>query len=402
MLTKDLIRTRTYKGELKPQFIDPTEPSLIDLAAELIRLYDAEMGASRTEINEGVMGLVNSCRDIKLAKGLNKLMLDRCEFSHGGDYNHREFRKELFTHSANLLKTPRSFSDFRREMETRFIDQQDQLDDIYGDHPECELLVKCKSITPAGLLLRYNVALVQSLLIQSSSVDIVLEEPDTAKLRRLFNYLKFFRLLADIRYNPKRKDRLLLTVAGPGKVLENVNKYGLQLASFFPALLQMARWEMNAVVILNRKEFPLSLDHSIGLKSHYKNFSAYVPEEIRIFRKEFEKKSKQWKVSDRAPFIKLKDGSLLFPDLFFRHSSGRVIALELFHRWHETPLLARIAKEEQLQNVDIILGIDRSVAKKKHIEEAVSESSYCENRSFQFNSFPAITVVTKLLNSLLK
>lgn len=401
MLTKDLIRTRTYKGELKPQFIDPSEPSLIDLAAELIRLYDAEMGASRTEISEGVMGLVNSSRDIKLAKGLNKLMLDRCEFSHGGDYNHREFRRELFTQSAELLKTPRSFSDFRREMENRFSDQQDQLEDIYGDHPECELLVQCKAITPAGLLMRYNTALVQSLLIQSSSVEITLEEPDSAKLRRLFHYIKFFRLLADVRYNPMRKDRLLITVAGPGKMLENVSKYGLQLASFFPALLQMARWEMSAIVNYNRKEFPLILDHSCGLKSHYQNFSAYVPEEIRIFRKEFEKKSNEWKVSDRAPFIKLTDGSLIFPDLFFRHSSGRVIALELFHRWHETPLLARISKEELLKKSDLILGIDRSVARKKHIEEALNESDYCTDRSFQFNDFPAITVVTKLLNSLL-
>lgn len=402
MLTKDLIRTRTYKGELKPQFIDVTEPSLIDLAAELIRLYDAEMGASRTEISEGVMGLVNSSRDIKLAKGLNKLMLDRCGFSHGGDYNHREFRRELFTASAELLKTPRSFSDFRREMESRFADQSDQLGDIYGDHPECELLVKCKPVSPAGLLLRYNVSLVQSLLIQSSSVEIVLEEPDTAKLRRLFTYLKFFRLLADIRYNPQRKDRLQITVAGPGKVLENVNKYGLQLASFFPALLHMARWEMSAVVNYNRREFPLNLDHTSGLKSHYRNFSAYVPEEIGIFRKEFEKKAGEWKVSDRAPFIKLKDGSLIFPDLFFRHSSGRVIALELFHRWHDTPLLARIAKEKLLQGTDLIIGIDRSVARKKHVEEALNESSYCRERAFQFNDYPAITVVTKLLNSLLE
>ncbi len=401
MLTKDLIRTRTYRGELRPQFIDPTEPSLHDLAKELIKLYDAEMGASRTEINEGVMGLVNSSRDIKLAKGLNKLMLDRCEFSHGGNYNHREFRRELFISTAELLKTPRSYKEFQKEVENNFNDRLDQLPDIYADHPECELLVSCKEISPAGLLNRYNVSLVQSLLIQSDSVEIVLEEPDTAKLRRLFTYLKFFRLLADIRYNPKRKDRLELTVAGPGTILENVNKYGLQLASFFPALINMSRWEINAVVKVNRKEYPLKLNHEKELKSHYRNFSAFIPEEIRIFKKEFDKKAKEWKISDRIPFLKLPDGSLLFPDLFFRHSSGRIIALELFHRWHETPLLSRITHEELLSKADMIIGVDRAVARKPHIKEAMEESSFCESRGFQFNDFPAITVVTKLLDSLL-
>lgn len=401
MLTKDLIRTRTYKGELKPKFIDPDDPDLQSIAREFIGLYDAEMGASRTEINEGVMGLVNSCRDIKLAKGLNKLMQDRCEFSHGGEYNHREFRKELFTKSAELLREPRSFRDFEKAMEEQFEARKEQLADIYGDHPECELLTECKPIKPRDLLFRYNVSLVQSLLIHCRSVEITLFEPDTAKIRRLFNYLKFFRLLADVRFDPRFKQKLSLTVAGPGTILENVNKYGLQLANFFPALICMKQWELKTSVKLDRKEMPLTLDQTSELVSHYKNFDTYTPEEIRLFKKEFQKKATEWKISDRAPYLKLNDGSVLFPDLYFRHSSGRVIALELFHRWHETPLLSRLKDESALAESDVIIGVDRSVAKKGHIKEALEGSSLFAERGFQFSDFPAITVVTKLLDSLL-
>ncbi len=401
MLTKDLIRARTYRGELKPQFIDTSNEELLSLASKFITLYDAEQNASRTEINEGVMGLVNSHRDIKLAKGLNKLILDRCEFSHAEE-NQREFRKELFGFTTELLKTPQSFVDFDKAVKSKFNQQSPHLVDVYSDHPECERLIQMKPITAEKLLERYNVSLVQSLLIQSNSVTVLLDEPDTEKLRRLFHYLKFFRLLAEIKYDPKIKNRLELTIAGPGKVLENISKYGMQLASFFPALINMNLWSITAEVKYSNKLHSLNLDQSSDLHSHYKNFLTYAPEEIKIFRKEFNKKAKEWKISDRTPFVKLSDGSLIFPDFYFRHSSGKVFALELFHRWHHTALLVRAAKTELLQKSNLIIGIDRSVAKKPHIAEELSLHDYFEHSSFLFNGFPAITVVIKLLDSLLK
>ncbi len=401
MLTKDLIRTRTYKGELKPQFIDTSNPSLIELATELLALYDPSMKLSRTEIESGVMGVVNSARDIKLAKGINKLILDRTEFSTGGDFDHRSFRQEIFTYTTELLKAGRPVEEYLSLVREKFGDRIDQLDDIYGDHPECEQLVSIKPISPHNLLERYNVSLVQSLLLQSNSLEITLQEPDSAKLRRLFNYLKFFRLLADVRYSTNYKSRLHLTVAGPGSVLENVNKYGLQIASFFPALVQMSRWSMVASVKYNKKELNLTLDQKSGLVSHYNRIGVFVPEEISLFQKQFQKKKSEWKISDRAPFVKLDDGSLLFPDMFFRHSSGKIIALELFHRWHSTPLLTRLTNAEQFKSSDVIIGVDRSVAKKPHIKEELASSEFYQTNGFQFNDFPAITIVLKLLDTLL-
>jgi len=401
MLTKDLIRTRTYRGELKPQFIDTSNPSLITLATELLALYDPSMKLSRTEIESGVMGVVNSARDIKLAKGINKLILDRTEFSTGGDFDHRALRKEIFTYTTELLKTGRPVDEYQSLVREKFGDRLDQLEDIYGDHPECEQLVSIKPITPHNLLERYNVSLIQSLLLHSNSIEITLQEPDSAKLRRLFNYLKFFRLLADVRYSTKYKTRLHLTVAGPGSVLENVNKYGLQLASFFPALIQMSRWNLTASVKYNKQDVHLTLDQKSGLVSHYNHIGVFVPEEISLFQKQFQKKKSEWKISDRAPFVKLGDGSLLFPDMFFRHSSGKVVALELFHRWHATPLLARLSHGESLTSADVIIGVDRSVVKKPHIKDELSSNEFYQTRGFQFNDFPAITVVLKLLDSLL-
>lgn len=400
MLTKDLLRFRIAKGELKPSFIDPTQPRLRAIAEELLALYDVEMGASRTEIDEGVMGIVNSTRDIKLAKGLNKLISDRCEFSHGGDYDHRAFRAELFAESAKLLKTPHKFSEYAAAIESTFAEHTDRLGDIYGDHPECELLTEMKPITPEQLLDRYNVALVQSLLIQCRSVEITLIEPDTAKLRRLFQYLKFFRLLADVKFNPARPYRLDLTIAGPGSVLENVNKYGLQLASFFPALIAMKTWQISAEIPQERGAVPMVIDQESNLVSHYR-FSSYLPPEIKAFHDEFGAKCSDWIIEDQVNFLTLNDGTVIFPDFQFRHKSGKTVSLELFHRWHESPLLTRIAQEPKLATVPLIIGVDRAVARKPHIAESLEPSLLYQTRGFQFNDFPAISVVKKVLDSMI-
>ncbi len=400
MLTKDLIRARTAKGELKPSFIDPSKSHLRAIAEELLALYNVEMGASRTEIDEGVMGIVNSNRDIKLAKGLNKLIADRCEFSHGGDYDHRAFRAELFAESARLLKTPHKFSEYAGSIAMTFSEHSNRLGDIYGDHPECELLTAMKPITAEQLLHRYNVALVQSLLIQCRSVEITLIEPDTAKLRRLFSYLKFFRLLADVKFNPARPYRLDLTIAGPGSVLENVNKYGLQLASFFPALIAMKTWQLSAQIPQERGSIPLVIDQESNLVSHYR-FSTYLPPEIKAFHTEFALKCSDWQIEDQVNFLTLGDGTVIFPDFQFRHESGKLVSLELFHRWHESPLLARISRESELTKLPLIIGVDRSIARKPHIAETIDPSLFYQTRGFQFNDFPAISVVKKVLDGMI-
>lgn len=66
---------------------------------------------------------------------------------------------------------------------------------IYADLPENERLTGIKKIFPSELLERYNTSLVQSLLLFSSELEAEIVEEDPAELRRLFKYLKFFRLL---------------------------------------------------------------------------------------------------------------------------------------------------------------------------------------------------------------
>ena len=156
---------------------------------------------------------------------------------------------------------------------------------IYEDLPENDRLVKLAFITPKQVLERYNVGLVQGLLLHAGSIQLTVHDTDPAKLRRLFKYLKFYRLLARISLDnnaleENTPDKLSIVIDGPASIFDQSKRYGFQLACFFPAVCALDHWSMRAEITWKDAKRFLVLDESSGLVCHYHNFTAYVPEEI--------------------------------------------------------------------------------------------------------------------------
>ena len=83
-------------------------------------------------------------------------------------------------------------------------------------------------------------------------------------------------------------------------MLEHSAKYGLQIASFFPAVCQLPQWSIAAEVMWKEHYRKLKLDESGGLVSHYANFTAYQPEEIRMFSDYFRTTQTGWTLDDKG------------------------------------------------------------------------------------------------------
>ena len=154
------------------------------------------------------------------------------------------------------------------------------------------------------------------------------------------------------------KDAIRLTFDGPASVLEHSAKYGLQIASFFPAVCQLPHWSIAAEVMWKGHSRRLKLDESSGLVSHYSNFVAYQPEEIRMFSDYFRTAQTGWTLDDMPGWIPLGGQSLLFPDFMFRDASGREYPMELFHLWHAGQLEQRLCWCEERPNSNLLLGVD--------------------------------------------
>src|SRR5690606_14619105 len=97
---------------------------------------------------------------------------------------------------------------------------------------EEQRIVTCGVPDPDWLIARYNVALVQALLLRATEVRVRLVEPTVPRVRQLLRHVKFQQLL---HHGRRDGDTLELVLDGPGALFRQSTRYGMQLASFFPA-----------------------------------------------------------------------------------------------------------------------------------------------------------------------
>jgi len=402
MLTRDLLRFRRRSG-FQPAFIDPSEPKLLEFASRLLEVYGeaAEARMCRSELEELTSGLLKGTRDPRLAAGLDKLILDHCSFDPVRSFDYPVCRRKLFTVAAGALTAAAGDLGAYRETLLKEEGMADFLAaDIYGDLPDNERLSGWKPLYPAELLNRYNLALVQGLLVYAETLDAEVADSNPAELRRLFKYLRFFRLLAEISREKKKSGPVRLRISGPFALFANTRKYALQLAAFFPALVNLETWSLTAKIRLDDHDGVLRLDQTAGLVSHYRNFSSYVPEEIKMFHHLFREQSPDWKIVGESPFLDGGGQEIVFPDLSFRRESdGRTLHLELFHRWHRGQLDRRLALLEKKPDLPLILGVDRALADDAAWKTLESEHPALTVRLFRFRDFPGVDRVRRVLDA---
>ena len=148
-------------------------------------------------------------------------------------------------------------------------------------------------------------------------------------------------------------------------------------------------------------EKPETSNEKSQLRSHYRNFSAYVPEEIAMFHRLFKEKIRDWTIVGETPVLAGISGEVFFPDLSFcEEKSGKVVHLELFHRWHKQQLETRIALLAKQPQTPLLLGIDRSIADENSLKEYVEKYPDLNGRLFLFRDFPGVDRVAKLLREM--
>ncbi len=407
MLTKDLLRFKTVAGRVHPQFIAADDRALLAFATSIVKTYQDSIGFPHSEIQDSIVPLINSLRDLKLAKGILKLYDDLCEYSGDSEADYAAMRRTLFSVSSRMLETRKtndSYSDFRTDVFREAGEEVVPLsENIYLDLPDYERLVKIPELTPEQLLEKYNIALAQSLVLFATSLDLTIEEADSARMRRFFKYLKFFRLLADVSKSSKWENNapsvIRLKIDGPASILDAASKYGLQLASFLPAVFQLTKWKFSCDLKFRDKELRFSLDETCGLRQRFGRLGIYVPEEVRMFATLFAERYPDWTLSSESPFLKGKRGqTFVFPDITFSKGKKKIY-LELFHKWHSRQLTERLDFLTSNPGIPLVFGVERQLlSANPALKAAVEEHPLYESRIFLFRDFPSIEKMKKILD----
>ena len=388
MLKKEHIICKIVSGRVKPGFIPPDEPLLLAHASEIISIYRQalENQLCRSELEELSKNFIDVSADARLSSGLNKLLLDRCQFETAGNFDYPARRKELFLASAAKLNAglpPLPVTE----------------PDIYGDLPGFERLTNLQDITPAQLLAVFNLAQAQALLIYADNVKLKLFDPDVTELRRVMKAIKFFRLLAD--FERGGKGVVNITVSGPYSLFGPSAKYAIALASLLPAVVNLQHWKLQALLKFRDRELTLKLDEKSQLRSPKRSFSSYVPEEIRLYHKLFAEKSLQWQIVGDTPFLDGGNQEIIFPDLSFQeHDSGDVVHLELFHRWHAGQLAKRLELLKNHPELPLIIGIDRALADEEKLARMTGDSPLLKSRCWLFRDFPGVENTLRALKKM--
>ncbi|MCB9664611.1 MAG: DUF790 family protein [Alphaproteobacteria bacterium] len=373
MLTAALVRARVRGREIHPELVDPTRKDLLEAAEELVALPAQALeegwtlGTLRAQLEE--VGATH--RSHKVIRGLAKLVVDRCEADVEAPLPPRELRAEVFRAArarAPLALRPDALgrptaADVLAEVGARHgLSAEVLARALYADLPEAQVVVTWRPLDAQALLHRYNVALVQALLLRAVDVRITLHGPSVGKVRQLLRHVKFQQLV----HAARREGSLLhLELDGPCSLFKQSTRYGLQLARFFPALLlQEVPWRLEAEVEWTRAAHRkrLELTHEHGLRSHLADTGAWEPRERRWFVERWEAAGDTgWTMTEDTLPIELGGHGVVLPDFTFR-KDGREAHLDLVGFWRRGWLERRLEGLTRHGPGNLVLAVSRSLA----------------------------------------
>jgi uncharacterized protein len=372
MLTGDLVRATVKEGKVKPAFITLEKPSVRERVEQVLACIDGAEGQRRGEIDDQLKDLLGDGVDQKLFLGLAKLTFDKCEFATQSPIPPRELRQLVWLESARRgplsvvavegANTPAAV--FAAVAEGLGTDAATLPDALYADHPAEQRLTSVSGLDAAGLVARYNLALVQALLFSAAHVDIRLCSPTPADARQLLRAVKFQQLCF---VATRDGDDLCLRLDGPASLFSQTTRYGLSLAKFLPALVLQSRWSLRAVVQVKRFKPTLEIDHDTGLVSHARNVGRYETREAQWFAERFEALDSGWTLErDPTPLSQGGEG-VVVPDFSFRKGK-RVAHLEILGFWRKGTIERRLALLKKHGPKNLVLAVSKRYCTEKAAE----------------------------------
>lgn len=397
MLTRELLVFRRVKGErLRPTFVDPKDPDLQGLAAALIDLLTHAVGEPRGAIDEAAVAIVGEARKPKVARGLFKLLTDRCAFEDPGEAA-GALRKLAFARAADALRNLAEDASLRDYLDAIAAGLPQPLEvcreQLFDDLPEQRRLLAPELPGPVALLQRYNLALAQGLALYASSLHVRASKPGALELRKLLRWLRFSRLVAEVR---REGDDWELTIEGPAALFDMQKKYGLQLATFLGAVPLLGKYTVEAAVDVPRgARGTLYLDHKDPLVALDQSALGHIPPEIEAGMSALG--DERWTVDPLPELRHTGVAGMCVPDFGLRHQpSGQSVAVELFHRWHRHALLRRLDELQTRPDPRFLVGVDLSLVK----DAELSTRLQGHPQVFTFNKFPSRKRLQPLLDRL--
>lgn len=371
MLTGELLRVRRKGEEIVPRYLstqvrqrlEPTAAALISRATGCRGLRRAELGAALDEV---------PCRpaDRIVVAGLRKLLLDRCEFVVSEGADPAELRDLLFRRAAaarrELASTERLDADalVAAIAAERDIAPSDLRERLFADLRDNERLSGFRPIDEAELLVRYDLALAQAVLLRAQQVILWLDGEAPAGVRQLFRAARFHGLLHQVFTEADGAYRV--QIDGPLSLFSANKRYGLQLAMFLPAVLRCRGWRLEAQLLWGRsreqRSFRLGPEQGLsapGARRASPTRAAVHPSVIELLER-FGKLGSSWDARPNERIFALPGEVVCVPDVVFEsRETGELVYLEVFGFWSRQAVWQRVETIRRGFSTRMILAVGK-------------------------------------------
>ncbi len=365
MLTADLVHVRRRGDRL---FVVPVgeaeRPRALELATAYLDLARAHLGQPRGALLDACGAVDVEPREQRLARGLLKLVLDRCEFAEDAALDPVELRRTLFSRAARARREA-AHADFDRAAilaalaAERGVSGDDVERALFADLADAHILGQARLLSPEALLAEHHLAQHQAVLLRALCVRATVWSATPVNYRHLFHKLKFLRLLHRIERLPKNTG-YRLHIDGPYSLFESVTKYGLQLALALPALMACDRFTIEADLRWGRERRALryALPRPVARTVSRREWSDRsqtrartgneLPDEVAALLVDLSALPGPWRPAPSHAILDLPGVGQCVPDVQFVHQeTGQTVYLEVLGFWSRDAVWKRIELARQ-------------------------------------------------------
>jgi len=356
VLTADMVHARRRGDRLVVVPVSPADrPRALELATAYLDLAAAHIGQPRGSLLEACRGIDVQPAEQRLARGLQKLVLDRCQFEEKAALDPVELRRTLFARAASARRENERAAFVRAaivaaEAGERHISGDEIEVALFADLPDAHVLREARLLSPEALLAEHHLAQHQAVLLRAQRVRARVWSAAPAGYRHLFRRLKFLRLLYRIEELPKRAG-YRLEIDGPYSLFESVTKYGLQLALALPDLMACDRWAIEADLRWGQDRRPLryawhgSPDPSPQTSEvpARRAVADELPDEVAALLRDLSALPGPWRPAVSQAVLDLRGVGQCVPDLELVHQeTGQTVYLEVLGFWSRDAVWKRI------------------------------------------------------------
>jgi predicted nuclease of restriction endonuclease-like RecB superfamily len=353
VLTPELVRARKKAGELVLTPLSPKQrTAALELSAALIGVAAEHRGRTREELTRALGEACAPLSDKKLAQGLTKLVEDECEFSAPDIADSAELRSRIFLRASAARAALGPLESFDRssllaEIAGEVGAAADQLDAaLYSDLRGSHLLLSVPNSTPEHLVMRYETAQRQAVLLRAVKVVADVRGASVFDYRALFHKLKFRRLLYELWPLPGGGYRI--EIDGPFSLFESVTKYGLSLALTLPALEACGDLSLSADLRWGKAREGLKFRFDSPRASAAGSEPPRASDEVAGLVRGLTQLETPWKARLCQSILDSKGAGLCVPDLEFEHAeTGEIAYLEVLGYWSRDAVWRRIELVER-------------------------------------------------------